>query len=165
MEIKQEIPVKSFAVAVYLIHRKKNTLSTLLLRRSGDYLYHNWQMVSGRVEKGEKAWEAALRELKEETGITPQSLYALDNLQIFYEWREDSVFLVPVFVALVDQELEPTLNPEEHDQWKWVDFKTARLTLEFKNQVDCLDAIEEWFLHREPSRFLKIEWDRPEGEN
>lgn len=158
MNILQEIPVKSFAVAAFIIHREAKGLRTLLLRRAGEYLYHNWQMISGRIEKGETAWQAALREIREETGIIPKSLYALDNLQIFYEWRENSVFLVPVFVALIDSEPEPRLQPEEHDAWQWVSLAEARRILEFKNQVDCLDAIEEWFLHREPSRFLKIEW-------
>ena len=44
----------------------------LLIRRSpGDPLYPGiWQFVTGRVEEGEKSHEAALRELREETGAS-----------------------------------------------------------------------------------------------
>ena len=47
----------------------------LLIRRApDDPLYPGlWQFVSGRVEEGEKAHEAALRELREEAGDRPCS--------------------------------------------------------------------------------------------
>ena len=30
---------------------------------------HLWQGVAGKIEKGEQSWQAAIRELKEETGL------------------------------------------------------------------------------------------------
>jgi dATP pyrophosphohydrolase len=41
-------------------------------------------MVSGGIEEGETAVEAALREIQEETGICPGTLYSADAVKNFY---------------------------------------------------------------------------------
>ncbi|HBD83024.1 MAG TPA: NUDIX hydrolase, partial [Dehalococcoidia bacterium] len=44
-----------------------------------------WQEISGLIEPRETAWEAALREIKEETGLTPYRFYSADFVERFYE--------------------------------------------------------------------------------
>src|SRR5258708_4951068 len=57
----------------------------LQLRRSPDDLLGGaWSTVRGKIEQGEKAWQAALRELREEAGISPLEFYQLDTVDIFY---------------------------------------------------------------------------------
>ncbi|WP_328802750.1 NUDIX domain-containing protein [Paenibacillus sp. LX16] len=50
-----------------------------------------WSYVGGRIEKGEKAWEAALREVHEETGITEVRLYSANQFEQY--WRRMSILL------------------------------------------------------------------------
>jgi dihydroneopterin triphosphate diphosphatase len=92
----------------------------LQLRRSqGDYLGGTWQIVRGTANPGEKAWEAALRELKEETGLSPREFYKLSLMEQFYLVPTETVWHVPSFVAIVGREDEVRLN-EEHEAWRWI---------------------------------------------
>ena len=50
----------------------------LLIRRSNPPLKHHWSLPGGRIEWGERAAEAALRELKEETGCEAKLIGLVD---------------------------------------------------------------------------------------
>jgi len=92
----------------------------LQLRRSaGDYLGGTWQIVRGRLEAGETAWQAALRELHEETGLAPAEFYKLSLLEAFYLVPGESIWQVPSFVAVVPREAAVVLN-DEHEAYRWV---------------------------------------------
>ena len=80
-----------------------------------------WQTVVGRLEHGEKAWQAATRELYEETGLTPLpgEFYQLDTINMFYLAADDSIWHCPAFCAVVDASAEIVLN-EEHDAVRWI---------------------------------------------
>ena len=41
--------------------------------------------------------QAAVRELWEETGLTPISLFAVPSVNHFYEWQTDRLQLIPAF--------------------------------------------------------------------
>jgi dATP pyrophosphohydrolase len=92
----------------------------LQLRRSpGKYLAGAWSTVRGKIEPGEKAWEAALRELREEAGISPGEFYQLDTVDIFYLHGDDTLWHCPGFGAVVDPGIIITIN-DEHDAMRWV---------------------------------------------
>ncbi len=82
---RQEIPVKSFSISAYICRKDDEGGSFLLLRRTSRHLHGTWQQISGMVEPGEKAWEAALREIEEETGLVPRAFYSADFIERFYE--------------------------------------------------------------------------------
>lgn len=77
-----------------------------------------WSIVRGRIEPGEKAWQAALRELREETGITPTEFFQLDTIDTFYLAADDSIYHVPGFCAVVGRDVKVVLN-DEHDDFRW----------------------------------------------
>ena len=113
----------------------------LLLKRSKTKMYeHLWQGVAGKIKKGEKAWEAAIRELKEETGLEPVSMFVADHVSRFYEVYGNRVNLVPVFGIEVDQK-EVKLS-EEHCEYCWVDLETAKDTLVWKGQKEGIVAVD-----------------------
>lgn len=92
----------------------------LQLRRSpGKYLAGAWSTVRGKIEPGEKAWQAALRELREEAGISPVEFFQLDTVDIFYLWGDDTLWHCPGFCAVVDVDMPITIN-DEHDAMRWV---------------------------------------------
>ena len=99
----------------------------LLLRRAANVKYAGqWRMVGGKIEPEETAWQAALRELREETSCTPLHFWCLPSVNVFYEWQHDRVNLAPAFAAQLDA--DPTLC-NEHDTFAWlpVDEAAARL--------------------------------------
>lgn len=108
----------------------------LLLRRAPDVSYAGtWRMVGGKIKDGEAAWEAAQRELEEETGLSPVHFWTLPSVNHFYEWEEDRLHLIPAFAAEVEG--EPTLDPE-HDGSAWVDVGMALNNLTWPEQKRLL---------------------------
>ena len=102
---------------------------------------HLWQGVAGKIEKGEKAWEAATRELNEETGLEPVRLFIADHVSRFYEPHGDRVNLVPVFGIEVDN-MDVILS-KEHCEFQWLDYKTARKRLVWNGQKEGIKNVFE----------------------
>ncbi|MDO9537901.1 MAG: NUDIX domain-containing protein [Thermoplasmata archaeon] len=128
----------------------------LVLKRHSRLYDKTWQMVSGKVEKGETAWQTALREIREETGIMPIRLFSADCVEVFYEHNQNCVNVIPVFLAFAPEDCDVTLNPEEHSECRWVTFDEAVEILHFDVQRKNLAYIEEHFIQREPNHLLEI---------
>ena len=108
-----------------------------------------WQMPQGGVDKGEKYYNAALRELKEETSIKTISLikeiddlttYLLPNHLIGIIWKgkykgQKQKWFVVRFNGEEKEINIKTTNPEFLD-WKWVNIDDlTNEVVEFKVQV------------------------------
>ena len=148
--------IDPYAVSAYVIHQEMY----LLIRRCGKYLNGTWQMVSGGVHAGEKAWEAALREIKEETGLVPEKLYSADAVETFYMPSIDKILFVPVFAAFVNGPGEIHLSPTEHDAWEWLTFDQAKKRLVWSEQKRVLTHIQENFVLNEPCHLNLIEFTK-----
>jgi dATP pyrophosphohydrolase len=155
MEIKQEIPIKSFVVVVYVCRIENNRSKYLIILRDTPYLKNTWQMVSGKIEKGEKGWEAALRELKEETNLVPDLFYSADRLEQFYEVSINCIQINPIFLAIIKSNQEIKLS-NEHKDFKWVTKEEAHKYLKFDHQVETIKYLEENFVSKKPFEFLEI---------
>lgn len=80
---------------------------------------HPWQLVGGTMDPGERPWETALRECREETGIVfdgPPSLLATVFGQPGAEWPYATIGFVFDGGRLTAGQLGAlTLDPAEHD--------------------------------------------------
>ncbi|PRY26448.1 dATP pyrophosphohydrolase [Aliiruegeria haliotis] len=150
----QEIPIRAFGVSLFAIRVTDLPHEVLLLERI-ESLVREWCQVAGGIAPGETAWQAALRELEEETGVTPDALYSADTCEQFYEADRDRITIFPVFVAIVDASAEVVLN-HEHSAYRWVGFDEAAEMVAFGGQRRVLRWIEEEFVKRRPSRHLRI---------
>ena len=127
-------------IDAYVFNRKNKEIRFLLLKRAKTKIYeHLWQGVAGKIEAGETSWEAAIRELKEETGFEPVRIFVADHVSKFYEAHGDWVNMVPVFGIEVED--EEVILSDEHCEFKWVDFNTAHQTLIWSGQKDGIAAI------------------------
>jgi dihydroneopterin triphosphate diphosphatase len=159
VDVRQEIPVKSFSIAAYVCRVVSGRGRYLVIRRSTPYLRGTWQMISGAVEPGETGWEAALREIEEETGLVPDRFYSADLLEQFYRPDIDCVVLVPVFVAFVEADREVRLS-WEHEAFEWIGVEEADRYLLFENQRSAIRNIERRFVQEAPNELLRIDTDR-----
>ncbi|MEI6531409.1 MAG: NUDIX domain-containing protein [Chlamydiota bacterium] len=141
---------KSHCISVYLICKGEY----LLLRRKAEYLKGTWQMVTGGINEGEKAYTAALRELEEETGVIPDSFYSGDAVETFYMKVIDKIAFVPVFVAFIKE--KPLIKLTEHDAFLWLSFEEAHKKLLFAEQKRVITHIQEAFVLQQPSSFHLI---------
>lgn len=119
----------------------------LMLRRT--YPNDFWQSVTGSLEWGEKPFDAANRELLEETGIANQNILDCHQSQIFeiYSiWREryapgTTENKEHVFRLQLPKKVEIKLDPREHSEYQWLPRKQAAdLAFSHTNQ----DAILRW---------------------
>ena len=90
-----------------------------LRRAASDYLGGTWQLIRGCMEPGETAVQAAVREMREESGLTAQELYSLGPVETFYLWPTDTLVNSICFCAIVEPASQIILNPE-HDDFRWI---------------------------------------------
>jgi dATP pyrophosphohydrolase len=135
--------VRADGIAVY-VYRRTPLLEFLQVRRSavaGEY-EGSWQTVYGGIRPDETATQAALRELKEETGLTPARLWQVEYLEAFYFRPKDYVVMMPVFAAEVAREAEVTLNAE-HDAARWVQEAVIDNYFMWRSQREALHVLLE----------------------
>lgn len=130
-------------IECYVYRHEEGTIKYLLLKRSPEKQPYPgiWQIVTGRIEKGEKAFETAGREVFEETGIEASSIYVLPEIGGFYTAHTDCLHLIPLFIAESDTDV--VKMSEEHTEFGWFGFGEARKKIHWMNQKRHLDTINE----------------------
>lgn len=112
--------VRVLYVDVYVLRPGSEGPEVLCLHRAdATRCAGTWETVHGHIQEPETPAEAALRELREETGLTAQQFYNLSRVEQFYAHRLDTIALIPVFVAFVAAGAEPALSAE-HDAAEWL---------------------------------------------
>ncbi len=142
-------------IEAHIFREKEGGIEFLLLKRSERQPYPNlWQMITGKIKENENAYQTALREIKEETGLTPLQLWVAPTVNSFYEPKDEYICLLPVFAARVESN-EIKLS-DEHTEYKWVDKLTAQKLLAWEGQRKAVQIIEDYFLN-EKSFFHFVE--------
>ena len=108
---------------VVVVRQAGKDWSTLLLRA-----YHHWDFPKGIRERGEDPMQAAIREVREETGIDDISFdwgdryfetgpYSRGKIARYFigTTRQDDVVMGP----------SPETGEPEHHEWSWVSFDEA----------------------------------------
>jgi lipoyl(octanoyl) transferase len=138
-------------VSVYVFCRSLDGTRYLLLRRvpaRGGF----WQGVTGAPLPGETDMEAAVREVREETGFDVAG--SIVRLAVTYSYRladrlaghwatvyGPNVSEIPVvtFGAQVSERRDPVLSTE-HDDFAWLDYEETSARLDWPVEVDALEG-------------------------
>ena len=111
-------------VDVFVIRPNVTGWRVLVLQRAEDTRCPGaWETVHGRIEPGERPEHAAVREVKEESGLSIARLYNI-TVQPFYLHGFQTVQLAVVFAAFVGEPGEVALGPE-HRGHEWLSVKDA----------------------------------------
>ena len=114
-------------VDCYVYLKTDDGLKFLLLKRNKKKIYeHLWQGVAGKIEEGETAPEAAIRELNEETGLK------IDDIKFILvqdcigskEFYREEHFLLLNYTCRCIGSTEVALN-DEAQAFLWVDPREA----------------------------------------
>ena len=130
-------------IDVYVYRMIEGKPEFLLFLRSSKKIYaHQWRMIGGKVQEGEKYWESALRELKEETGLEPQEFWTIPSVNTFYEAKTDQIHNIPAFAVSLYDDSTPELD-DEHTEYRWI-------------SIDELDSYLVW---PEQKRLIRLTFD------
>ena len=147
----KELPLRS-GVGVAVLNKENKVFVAKRIDNPKNF----WQMPQGGVDVGEKFYEAAKRELEEETSIKSVKLVKEIDGYITYELPEDLLGIIwrgkykgqrqKWFIMEFegeDNEINiKTKNPEFLD-WKWVEIdKITDLVVDFKKDVYSKVKIE-----------------------
>jgi dihydroneopterin triphosphate diphosphatase len=143
--VGHKIPVS----ALVLIHT--SDLQVLLLERADKAGF--WQSVTGSIEEGESPYEAAIREVAEETGLvaTDYNFYdmqASNVYEIYEHWRYRYAPGVThntehLFGLELPDPLPVQLAIDEHVRYEWVDWREAAKKVFSWTNVDALKRLGE----------------------
>lgn len=93
----------------------------LMLKKTSDYewMADKWEQPGGKIHDGEDSFEAAKREVKEETGLEAEGLNDLVRLELE---DDETVECLVMFTDSFNGELK---LEDEHQEYKWIDREEA----------------------------------------
>lgn len=146
--MRHPLSVNTGVITAVILQRNK---LLMMLREREQF----WCHVAGKIEVGESAVEAVVREIREETGLTPERVFTAEFIEQFYEVRQDRIALCPAFVALVDDQDVVQLN-SEHSDYRWCSVEEAQALAAFPNQHLLYDHVQRFFIDSQPTPHMRV---------
>ena len=127
--------------------REQKSAGIVLFRNDSDkneflllnYPQGHWDFVKGKVEKGETPHETALRETKEETGITDIEFIDGFEESVEYDFRfkKENIHKKVIFFLAKTNEKNIKLS-HEHNDYLWLEYNDALKKTTFENAKNVL---------------------------
>ncbi len=109
------------------------------------YPHGHWDLPKGKIETGESKHQAALRELKEETGLQATILDGFEE-EITYFFRESNGELLQktVYFFVGRTESDTITLSDEHVGYEWLPYDEAMKRLTFDNAREVLKNAQDF---------------------
>jgi 8-oxo-dGTP pyrophosphatase MutT (NUDIX family) len=129
------------SVGIVLFRNDSSENEFLLL----NYPQGHWDFVKGKVEQNETPHETAIRETKEETGIT--SVEFIDGFEesVEYDFRfkKEDIHKKVIFFLAKTNEKNIQLS-HEHNDYIWLEYNDALKKTTFENAKNVLSKAHEF---------------------
>ena len=122
-------------IDAYLYRKCDNDIEFLVLKRAKNKIYSGqWRMIGGKLQENESYTQAALREIKEETGSTPIFFWTIPSVNSFFEHETNTIHSIPAFAAEVDPKDLLRLD-DEHTNYHWISIDDVQNYIKWPEQI------------------------------
>jgi len=113
-----------------------------------NYPQGHWDFIKGKVEEGETPHETALRETKEETGISDIEFIDGFEESVEYDFRfkNEDIHKKVIFFLAKTNEKKISLS-HEHNDFVWLEYDNALKKTTFRNAKNVLSKANEFLLN------------------
>jgi 8-oxo-dGTP pyrophosphatase MutT (NUDIX family) len=137
--------------AGFVIFRKRNGERKFLLIRSSEHSY--WGFPKGVIDKGENELNAALRELKEETGIVNvRILEGFKTTNKYFYVRDKQRIFKTVTYFLAEALSDDVQLSYEHSEYTWEDADKALELIPYPSLKKVLKEAVEFLKDEEEKK-------------
>ena len=116
---------KEISAGIIIFRRTPEGPKFLLLYHGHNY----WNFAKGKIEKEEESFAAALREVREETGLTSPDLRLIQDFKAYekfsFKRQGQQVFKVVIFYLAETRTVDIKLS-SEHEGYGWFLIRDAR---------------------------------------
>ena len=124
-----------------VIFRKEGTKNLFLLLH---YTSGHWDFVKGKMEKGETTHQTAIREAKEETGITDITFVENFEEWIKYNFKyQGELVQKKVVFFLAETKTKEIKISHEHSGYTWLDYNESMEKTTFDNAKTVLTKAQK----------------------
>jgi bis(5'-nucleosidyl)-tetraphosphatase len=127
--------IEETSAGIVLFRKENSEILFLLLH----YPSGHWDFVKGKMEKGETTHQTAIRETREETGIT--DIVFLENFEEWIEYNfqfQGELVHKKVVFFLAETKTKDILISHEHLDYTWMNYQTAMEKTTFDNAKSIL---------------------------
>lgn len=141
---------------LWVFHRGPDVVRYLLLKTSQEKAERwfgggrFWQIPGARLQDGESVVAAASGCLKE-LGLSAKTLWAVEHVYPIYNRRTESLMLIPVFAAEVEDSRQVRLT-WEHSEAEWCTADESTQRLSFRGLVEGLEWLRRYITENENPR-------------
>lgn len=138
---------KIISAGIIVFRRTREGIKFLILYHGRNY----WNFPKGKVESEERSWQAALREVREETGLKSTELRFVGGFKTYerfmYRRGQDKIFKIVILYLAETRQPRITVS-HEHEGYGWFTFSEAKRVLSKHHEsVNILQRAND-FLHK-----------------
>ena len=141
---------KVISAGIIIFRKTRDGVKFLLLYRNHGY----WNFPKGKLEASERSWQAAFREVQEETGLKPSELRIIENFKAYERFtfgREKNQVFKIVILYLAETKQPIVTVSHEHEGYAWFTFADARKVLaKYPENVRILTTAYDFLRKNQP---------------
>lgn len=119
---------KIISAGIIIFRKSREGYKFLLLYHGRNY----WNFPKGKVESGERSWQSAYREVKEETGLKSSELRLVQDFKTYerFSFRRGKEKIFKIVILYLAETKQPRVTVSwEHEGYGWFTYSEARKVL------------------------------------
>ena len=124
-----------------VVYKEENGKKLWLLIQQKDS--DHWQFPKGWIEEKESTEKAALREVKEETGVKGRIIDKIDRVSWWFVQDGEKIFKTVTFFLVEAEEETGHYDQKEIDRIDWLPYSEAWEQLSFKQSKQLLEKAKQ----------------------